>query len=171
MSEQRPGSPEHEERPAPLRRVPLAWACLIAAAAAACGPSESDIRREVHSKLAAAPAMSALSLSVEVKRRVVYLSGQTATREEQQQALELARSVEGVKLVVNDMWLNNTTLADKVRAALASDTLVAKVPIEVDAHGDTVRLISDQTSQEERARAMQIASAVDGVGKVEDRMK
>lgn len=171
MSEERLRASEYAESPVPRRRVTLALVCLIAAGAAACGPSESDIRREVHAKLAAAPAIDALSLSVEVKRRVVYLSGQTATPEEQQQAMELARSVEGVKLVVNDMWVNNAALADKVKAALASDSLVGKVPIEVDAHGDTVRLMSDQTNQEERARAMEIASAVDGVAQVEDRMR
>ena len=40
-----------------------------------------------------------------------------------------------------------------------------------DANGTTVRLMSDQTNGEERARAMEIAKAVEGVTQVEDRMR
>jgi len=101
----------------------------------------------------------------------VYLSGKTPTPTEQQQAIAHAKEVKGVKLVVNDMWLNNNTLADKVKEALAQDAIVGKVPIEVEAQGKLIRLSSDQTNREERERAVKIASAVEGVAEVEDRMK
>jgi osmotically-inducible protein OsmY len=86
-------------------------------------------------------------------------------------AVDLSRGVDRVQDVVNDMWINNATLADKVKAALASDPVVGKLGINVDAQGSLVRLWSDQTNRDERARAVQIASAVEGVGQVEDRMK
>jgi osmotically-inducible protein OsmY len=73
--------------------------------------------------------------------------------------------------VVNDMWLNNTTLADKVKEALAQDAVVGKIPIEVEAQGKLVRLSSDRTNREERERIVKIASAVEGVAEVEDRMR
>jgi osmotically-inducible protein OsmY len=101
----------------------------------------------------------------------VYLSGKTATPAEQQQAIALARDVKGVKLVVNDMWLNNTSLADKVKEALGHDEIVGKIPIDVEAQGGLVRLSSDQTNREERERIVKIASAVEGVKEVEDRMR
>ena len=146
-------------------------ACMAIALCSACTPSEADIRREVRSRLDADQAIAKMALSIEVKRRVVYLSGRTATREQQQQAVEYAKSVDGVKLVVNDMWLNNDALADKVKEALAQDAVVGKVPIEVEAQGDLVRLSSDQTNREERERIMKIVAAVEGVKQVEDRMK
>ena len=130
--------------------------------------NSQDVVRE---RLAADQTTAKLDLSIEVKNRVVFLSGKTATLEEQQQALAVARGADAVKFVVNDMWLNNLTLVDKVRQALAADEKIGKVPIEVDANGTTVRLMSDQTNGEERARAMEIAKAVEGVTQVEDRMR
>jgi hyperosmotically inducible periplasmic protein len=151
--------------------VKLAFLCVIASLCIACMPSEDDIRRDVRAQLAANPTTARLGLSVSAENRVVYLSGKTATKEEQQQAVDLAREVRGVKLVVNDMWVNNAELADKVKAALAADAMVGKIPIDVDAKGGFVRLMSDQTNREERARIVEIASAVEGVEQIEDRMK
>ena len=149
----------------------LALLCVIAGLSLACAPSEDDIRRDVRAQLAANPTTASLGLSVSAENRVVYLSGKTATKEEQQRAMELARAVNGVKLVVNDMWINNAELANKVKAALAADALVGKIPIDVDANGPNVRLMSDQTNSDERTRAVQVASAVEEVKQVEDRMK
>jgi osmotically-inducible protein OsmY len=149
----------------------LAMTCLVVALCAACGPSEDDIRRDVRARLDADATIAPLALSIEVKHQVVYLSGKTPTSAEQQQAIAHAKEVKGVRLVVNDMWLNNTSLANKVKEALAHDAVVGKVPIEVEAQGKLVRLSSDQTSREERERAVKIASAVEGVAEVEDRMK
>ena len=143
----------------------------LVALCAACGPSEADIRREVRARLDADRATAPLALSIEVKRQVVYLSGKTATPVEQQQAVALAKGVKGVKLVVNDMWLNNNALADKVKEALGHDEVIGKIPIDVEAQGGLVRLSSDQTNREERERIVKIVSAIDGVKEVEDRMK
>ena len=95
----------------------------------------------------------------------------TNTPEEQQRALDVTRSVRGVRLVVNDILLNETALADEVRRALAADPLLAAVPMEIEAQDGVVRLMSDATNREQRERAVQIASAVAGVKEVEDRMK
>jgi hyperosmotically inducible periplasmic protein len=156
---------------APFGRVALALLCAIAGLSAACQPSDSVIRRDVQERLAANPATAGSQLSVDVQGGVVRLGGKTATLEDQQLAMSLARSVNGVKVVVNDMWSHNAPLAHRVQDALASDPLVGRVPIEVEAKGDTVRLTSDQTNQDQRARAVQIASAVEGVRQVEDLMK
>ena len=145
--------------------------CVIAGLCVACVPSEEDIRTEVRAQLAADPTTAALPLSVSAENRVVYLSGRTATKEEQQRAIQLAREVTGVKLVVNNMFINNAELADKVKAALAADATVGKIPIEVDANGGLVRLMSDQTNRDERTRIVEITSKVEGVDQVEDRMR
>ena len=149
----------------------LVFLCVIASLSLACVPSEDDIRRDVRAQLAANPTTAPLALSVSAENRVVYLSGRTATKEEQQQAVELARAVKGVKFVVNDMFVNNAELADRVKAALAADAAVGKIPIDVDAKGGFVRLMSDQTNKDERTRIVEIASAVEGVEQIEDRMR
>jgi len=69
------------------------------------------------------------------------------------------------------MWLNNRSLADKVKDALGQDAVVGKIPIDVEAQGGLVRLSSDQTNREERERIVKIASSVEGVKEVEDRMR
>jgi len=152
------------------QRLTIAFASL-ALLCSACGPSEDELKSEVSTRLAANQTTSRLGLSVSVNKRTITLSGKTASKEEQQVAVDLARSVDRVQNVVNDMWINNTALADKVKAALGSDPLVGKLGIDVDARGNTVRLWSDQTNREERVRAVEVASAVEGVGQVEDRMK
>jgi osmotically-inducible protein OsmY len=145
--------------------------CVIAGLSLACVPSEDEIRTEVRAQLAANPTTAPLGLSVSAERRVVHLSGKTATKEEQERALEVARAVSGVRFVVNDMWIYNAALVDKVKAALAADPMVGKIPIDVDAKGGSVRLTSDQTNQDERTRIVEITSKVEGVEQVEDHMR
>ena len=149
----------------------LALGCLVAALCVACGPSEEDIKRDVRTRFDTNQTIAPLALSIEVKRQVVYLSGKTGTPAEQQQAMALANEAKGVKLVVNDMWLNNRSLADKVKDALGQDAVVGKIPIDVEAQGGLIRLSSDQTNREERERIVKIASSVEGVKEVEDRMR
>ncbi len=143
---------------------------LAAALCVACVLSESEIRRDVRERLDADQALAQLDLSIEVKNRVVYLSGKTSTQEQQQRAVAAARG-RGIKLVVNNMWLNNAPLVDKVKQAFASDEQIGKVPIEIEAEGTIVRLMSSQTNSDQRERAVRIASTVEGVTQVEDRMR
>jgi osmotically-inducible protein OsmY len=151
-------------------RARLIVACLAAALCFACVLSESEIQRDVRERLDADNALAKLELSIEVKNRVVYLSGRTLTQEQQQRAIAAARG-RGIKLVVNRMSLTNGALIDRVKQALAADERIGKIPIEVDAEGTIVRLMSNQTNSDDRTRAVQVASAVDGVTQVEDLMK
>jgi osmotically-inducible protein OsmY len=155
------------------RRLTLAVVCVVSVLSTSCSPvSDDEIRRDVLMQLAVIPAAANLTPSVDVQNGIVRLSGKTtASRAVQVQAMRLARSVEGVKVVVNEMWTNNSALSEKVKAALAVDPLVGGIPIEVDARGDTVYLKSDRTNEGHRARAIQIATAVEGVNRVEDLMK
>lgn len=137
----------------------------------ACARSDADLEKAVAGRLAADPATSTLHIAVGVTRHIVFLSGMTNTPEEQQRALDVTRSVRGVGLVVNEILLNETELADEVKRALAADPLLAAVPMEVEAQDGVVRLMSEATNREQRERAVQIASAVAGVKDVEDRMK
>jgi len=151
-------------------RARLLLVSLSAALCVACVLSESEIRRDVRERLDADQEIAKLDLSIEVKNRVVYLSGRTFTPEQQQRAIAAARG-RGIKLVVNRMSLTNSALIEKVKQALAADEQVGKIPIDVDAEGTIVRLMSNQTNSDQRDRAVKVASAVDGVTQVEDLMK
>ena len=144
--------------------------CLSAVLCVGCVLSESEIRRNVRERLDADPEIAKLDLSIEVKNRVVYLSGRTLTPEQQQRAIADARG-RGIKLVVNHMTLTNLALIEKVKQALAADERVGKIPIDVDVEGTIVRLMSDKTNSDDRDQAVRVASAVEGVTQVEDRMK
>ena len=151
-------------------RARLIVACLSAVLCFACVLSESEIQRDVRERLDADTALAKLELSIDVKNRVVYLSGRTFTQEQQQRAVAAARG-RGIKLVVNHMSLINSALIDKVKQALAADDRIGKIPIDVDAEGTIVRLRSDKTNSDDRERAVRVASSVDGVTQVEDLMK
>ena len=142
-----------------------------ASVCAGCARSDAEVRDDIAARLAANPATSGLEVAVNVRRRIVFLTGRTDTPEEQQRVLDAAEAVEGVLLVVNDIALRDTALAGRVKAALAADPALAGIAIEVDAQNGAVRLTSDATNAEQRQRAVQVASAVDGVAHVEDRMK
>jgi osmotically-inducible protein OsmY len=73
--------------------------------------------------------------------------------------------------VVDDMYLSDETIVAAVRTTLAADPLLSGVPIEVDSSGGHIRLMSDQTDKDQRARAMDLSAKVDGVKHVEDRMR
>jgi osmotically-inducible protein OsmY len=149
--------------------VALLHAALLGCAG--CARSDDDIQKDVAAQMATDPATSGLHISVDVRRRIVFLSGMTNTVDEQQRALDVTRSVRGVKLVVNDIVLNEAALANQVKQALAADPLLATVPFDIEAQDGVVRLISDATNREQRERAVQITSAIAGVRDVEDRMK
>jgi osmotically-inducible protein OsmY len=136
-----------------------------------CARSDANLQKDVADRLAGDPATARLHIAVDARRHIVFLSGMTNTPEEQQRALDVTRSVRGVTMVVNDIVLNESAVADRVKRALAAEPLLTAIPIDVEAQGGVVRLMSKDTNREQRALAVQIASAVTGVNEVEDRMR
>jgi len=137
----------------------------------ACAPTDADIQRDVERRMAGDRTIAGRGLSVHVNGCVVSLGGRTESRQEQEQAVTLARSARGAVRVENEILVRNVDLAQTVSAALTADALVGRIPIAVEAFGDRVWLTSDQTSQADRTRAVVVASSVPGVGHVEDHMK
>lgn len=151
-----------------------AGAAVLLVAAVACGRSDSTIENDARTRLQGDPLTQNSTLTVAVDGGVVRLSGEAMNRRAQERAVELARSVEGVTEVVNEIQVRQNPLETAVRSALRGDPLVADVPIEVEVaeHDDNLIILrSDQTNQEQRARAVEVARQVAGVGGVEDMMK
>jgi osmotically-inducible protein OsmY len=149
----------------------LPIALLSSALLTACGRTDPGIQAAVDSQLSVDSATAPLSLDISVNRGVVHLAGVVASREQQRRAVELTRAVRGVKDVVDDMHLADAAIAAAVKQALLADPIVGKVPIEVDSTNGYTRLMSDQTTKDERTRAMELARKIDGVTQVEDRMR
>jgi osmotically-inducible protein OsmY len=137
----------------------------------ACGRTDPAVQIAVDQRLSADAGTAPLSLDISINRGVVRLAGEVTSREQRRRAVALARSVNGVKDVVDEMHLSDQTIVAAVKSALAADPLVGKVPIEVDANRGNIRLMSDQTDKDQRARAIELSANVDGVKHVEDRMR
>jgi osmotically-inducible protein OsmY len=69
------------------------------------------------------------------------------------------------------MHLSDAAVAAAVKQALQADPVIGKVPIDVDSVNGYTRLMSDQTTKDDRTRALELAKKVDGVTQVEDRMR
>ena len=138
---------------------------------AGCGPTDPALLITVDSRLAADPVTAMLGLDISVTRGVVRLEGEVNSSAQRRRAIDLARAITGVKDVIDAMYPGDDAITTAVRQALASDSLVGRIPITVTTRQGTVQLISDQTGKEDRIRAVEIAAHVEGVRKVEDLMR
>ena len=65
-------------------------------------------------------------------------------------------------------YVDNTVITTKVKSALAQDSLGTLVDVEVSTFRDVVQLSGFVDSEEDKARAEELASAVDGVASVDN---
>lgn len=152
-----------------MRLPALLLALTLCMAAAACSRSDSDVQADLQKQLAADTATATLTATV--TDGVARLSGVTTTKAQQDRALDIARSVKGVKEVQAAMRVDDTALADDVKKAIAADASVGGIPLQVEVHEGEVKLFSDRTNSDQRAKLVQIAGTVYGVTHVEDNMK
>ena len=157
-----------------MRSLQLARAVIAATAlvSLSCGRSDASIERDVRSRLIVDNTTTAMTLTVTAERGAVRLSGVVRARRQYDRALEIAREVVGADKVINEMRLDEPPLAAAIYAAVQRDPLVASVPLAIDAndHGNVV-LKSDQTTEEQRTRLIQIVRQVPGVARVDAYMK
>lgn len=99
--------------------------CLVVAAGAACksGPEDATITGSVKSKMAADTNVSATSINVDTKDGVVTLSGTVDSATEKSQAETIAKGVEGVKSVTNNLTVKPAAPVT-TSAPSASDTAI-----------------------------------------------
>ena len=81
----------------------LLGAAAIALSAVACSSSDPGVTTAVKSKLAADDTVKSYRIDVDTKDAVVTLSGAVDTAAARQRAVELARSTEGVRDVVDQL--------------------------------------------------------------------
>lgn len=162
--------------------------------AVACGQSDAGLTTSIKSQLVADDLVRARTIDVDTRDRVVTLSGEVRTAQEEAQALQIARDTRGVADVIDQLEIapepaattgiggtptepgpddGLTTDADitaQVKAKLLADRDVAGLRIDVDTRGYVVTLNGSVRSEAEKSRALQLAREVEGVLRVTDNL-
>ena len=123
------------------------------------------------------PVTKAGQINVETYRGVVQLGGFVDTAQAREQATKVARSVTGVKEARNDLRvstpqatagqvIDDATVTASVKARLAEDSTTKAHQVNVETQKGVVQLTGFVDSAAARARAGELARAVDGVAVV-----
>jgi hyperosmotically inducible periplasmic protein len=179
------------------------WLAAVAAATtmtAACAQSDVGVTTAVKSRLAADDTVKAYRIDVDTKDRVVTLRGEVDTEVAKTKAVQLARSTNGVRDVVDGLVVapgaTPTTgvddeaqrrareAADKagtvigdagitaaIKTKMLADATVGGLKIDVDTTDGAVILTGNVNSAGERKRAIELAKETDGVKSVKDQLK
>lgn len=140
---------------------------------------DATVTAKVKADLIKDDTVKANEIQVETTGGVVQLSGMVGSEDARQRAEQLAKSIEGVKSVKNDLAvqasrqtaglsIDDAVITTKVKAALLADTDVKGLAINVETSGGIVQLIGTARSDSEREKAEQLAKAVDGVTSVQN---
>ncbi len=140
---------------------------------------DAAVTAKVKADLIKDVAVKSTDIAVETTGGIVQLSGFVGSDAIRQRAEQLARSVEGVKSVRNDLaiqtapqtagqYVDDTTLTTKVKAALLADDEVKGLAISVETSGGTVQLTGTAKSDSERQKAEQLAKNIEGVTSVQN---
>ena len=136
---------------------------------------DSTITTRVKSAYVTDRQVSALDIKVTTLKGTVQLSGFANSQQEIDRAVELARNVEGVQAVKNDIrlapestgeYLDDSVITAKVKSALIADRQVHARDIKVETVKGVVLLSGSASSQQEIDRAAELARSVKAVKSV-----
>lgn len=139
---------------------------------------DSSIAARTKSSLLADPLTDGLKIDVEVDRSQVQLNGFVDSQAQINRAGEIARSIEGVVSVQNNLqvsdggtrttgeYIDDKTLHARVKTALANDPVVHSMKIDVEVNRGEVSLGGYVDSAAARDTAVEITRRVEGVVKV-----
>jgi osmotically-inducible protein OsmY len=149
----------------------LAALLLATVSAAGCSRSDATLQEELQKELAEDPRMAGSRVTVTVNQGQALIKGETQSAAQQQRAVDIARAVKGLTQVQTEMRLSDAGLTQELEKAIAADQSVNQVPLRVEVKDAEVKLYSDQTNADQRARLREIAGGIPGVTRVEDNMK
>ena len=139
------------------------------------------LTERVKTALASESSLAKRDIEVETRDGVVQLSGFVDTEDQRTAALMRARSVKGVQEVRNDLSIRDdarpakrpmadTVIAAKVKDSLQGADLAADSEVNVEVSKGVVQLSGFVSTPQEKARAGDLASAVEGVRDVENQI-
>jgi osmotically-inducible protein OsmY len=152
------------------------------------GDAASDVRMHLalEAKLAQSGELSALAINTDVKDGIAHLKGDIQTDTQRQLATELAKSVEGIKSVKNELRVTgeDPSLVERAKDDVGDAALTARVKsrlllsentsglaINVDTDDDIVMLDGEVESEAERELAELIATNTVGVEEVKNNLR
>jgi hyperosmotically inducible periplasmic protein len=145
---------------------------------------DSVLTTKVKSALIADTATSGTDVKVETHQGEVQLSGFVDSQAQADRAVLIARGIDGVKKVKNDMSvkpggagtasigskIDDTVVTTKVKSALLADPDVRSLDISVVTKDGEVQLSGFVESQTQLAKAADVARSVEGVQKVNNQL-
>ncbi|TNV18931.1 molecular chaperone OsmY [Buttiauxella sp. B2] len=144
---------------------------------------DSAITAKVKAALVDNEAIKSTDISVKTEKKVVTLSGFVESQAQAEQAVTVAKGVEGVssvsdKLHVRDAgsqsasgYAGDTATTSEIKAKLLADDLVPSRKVKVETTDGVVQLSGTVDSNAQSSRAESIAKAVDGVSSVKNDLK
>lgn len=144
---------------------------------------DSSITAKVKAALVDDENIKSTDISVKTDKKVVTLSGFVESQAQAEQAVKVAKGVEGVtsvsdKLHVRDAkdssvkgYAGDTATTSEIKAKLLADDIVPSRKVKVETTDGVVQLSGTVDSQAQVERAETIAKAVDGVKSVKNDLK
>jgi hyperosmotically inducible protein len=142
---------------------------------------DAALLTSVKSALAADPVTEAGEINVDVNRGTVKLAGFVHSSKEKSKAGDIARSVDGVQTVQNDIAvkaehestgevIDDSIITGKVKAALIADSTTKAHQINVETKGGVVQLSGFVDNANAKAAATNVAKSVTGVKDVKNEL-
>jgi hyperosmotically inducible protein len=142
---------------------------------------DAALLTSVKSALASDPITEAGEINVDVNRGIVKLSGFVDSSKEQAQAVQVARSVDGVKEVQNDITvqkanestgevIDDSILTAKVKTALIMSADTKAHQINVETKAGVVQMSGFVDSAAAKSAATTVARSVTGVKDVKNEL-
>ncbi|MCT4701887.1 molecular chaperone OsmY [Enterobacteriaceae bacterium H20N1] len=144
---------------------------------------DSSITAKVKAALVDDENIKSTDISVKTDKKVVTLSGFVETQAQAEQAVSVAKGVEGVssvsdKLHVRDAkdksvsgYAGDTATTSEIKAKLLADDIVPSRNVKVETTDGVVQLSGNVKNNAQSERAESIAKAVDGVKSVKNDLK
>jgi len=144
---------------------------------------DSSITAKVKAALVDHDSIKSTDISVKTDDKVVTLSGFVESQAQAEQAVRVAKGVEGVssvsdKLHVRDStkegmqgYAGDTATTSEIKAKLLADDIVPSRKVKVETTDGVVQLSGTVDSQAQSERAESITKAVDGVKSVKNDLK
>jgi len=144
---------------------------------------DSSITAKVKAALVDHDNIKSTDISVKTDKKVVTLSGFVESQAQAEQAVSVAKGVEGVSSVSDKLHVRNgtdksvsgyagdTATTSEIKAKLLADDIVPSRNVKVETTEGVVQLSGTVESNAQSARAESIAKAVDGVKSVKNDLK
>ena len=175
------------------RILMMAVAVLAMGTMAACAPTrttksageqldDSAVTAKVKTALARDPSTSAFRIEVETFRGEVQLNGFVDSADMKTSATRVARTVNGVKSVSNNLKVSqgertagevvdDSVITAKVKAALISDPVVAAHDVNVQTREGVVQLAGFVDNGDQKSKASEVTRRVAGVKQVDNQLE